>query len=266
MKGNENNENEIEAENKIKKYPIDPVSNDFLSSINKNDITQSFNLKQEIENFQNNPNAKETNNTLKVLEYNQGKLKNHKNNNNKILNENKEYPKDNFSKYIFEHINKVRTNPKEFIPIIEESKSNIKFDKYNRLIYKSKVKVALSKGQPIFDEAISFLEQINPMNELIFNPKMCVPLPSNEDDIKNKNYLKEKIVEITNNNVCIRTYWRDIIKDAETSFILMIVDDTGFKSGMKRKDILDPNMKYIGINSIMIGKNFVCYITLSDRL
>ena len=30
MKGNENNENEIEAENKIKKYPIDPVSNDFL--------------------------------------------------------------------------------------------------------------------------------------------------------------------------------------------------------------------------------------------
>ena len=128
MKGNENIENEIEAENKIKKYPIDPVSNDFLSSINKNDITQSFNLKQEIENFQNNPNAKETNNTLNVLEYkqsNSNKNSINNNNNNNIPIEYKEFPKDAFSKYVFEHINKIRTNPKDFIPLIEESKSKI---------------------------------------------------------------------------------------------------------------------------------------------
>ena len=268
MKANENNENEIEAENKINKNHIDSVTNDFLSTVNKNE-TQSFNLKQQIENFQKNQNNKETNHPLNILEYKQSNPnKNYINNNNNniIPNENKEFPKDDFSKYVFEHINQVRTNPKDFIPIIEESKSKITIDKYNRLIYKSKVKVALSKGVPAFDEAISFLENTNPMNELIFNPKMCVPVPNNEEDIKDKNYLKEKIEEITNNNVCIRTYWRDIIKDAETSFILMIVDDTGSKSGMKRKDILDPNMKYMGISSVMIGKNFVCYMTLSDRL
>ena len=44
----------------------------------------------------------------------------------------------------------------------------------------------------------------------------------------------------------------------------MIVDDTGNKSGLKRKDILDPNMKYIGISSVMIGKRFSCYMTLGD--
>ena len=43
----------------------------------------------------------------------------------------------------------------------------------------------------------------------------------------------------------------------------MIVDDNGIKSGMRRKDLLDPNMKYIGISSVEIKKKFVCYITLS---
>ena len=94
---------------------------------------------------------------------------------------------------------------------------------------------------------------------------MTIPVPDREEDIIDKNYFQEKVNEIIqNNNVSIRTYWRDIIKDPETSFILMIVDDTGNKSGMKRKDILDPNMKFIGISSVMIGKRFVCFMTLGD--
>ena len=62
----------------------------------------------------------------------------------------------------------------------------------------------------------------------------------------------------------IKSYWRDIINDPETSFLMMIVDDTGKKSGMKRNDILDPNMKYIGICSKSIGKYFICFLTFSD--
>ena len=172
-------------------------------------------------------------------------------------------PEDEFSKYIFEKINEVRKNPKNFIPIIEESKKNITTDKNGRLIYKSKVKVALSKGLPIFKEAISFLQETEPMNQLIYEPKITIPVPDNEDDIKNKSYLKEKVEEI-NNNYNIKTYWRDIIHDPETSFILMIVDDTEKKSGLKRKDILNPEFKYIGINSVQIEKSFVCYMTFSD--
>ena len=45
----------------------------------------------------------------------------------------------------------------------------------------------------------------------------------------------------------------------------MIVDDTGDKSGLKRKDLLNPDMKFIGICSVTINKKFACYITLSDR-
>ena len=273
-----NTEDEIESETKKDKNHCDSTSNDFITTINQNQSQSSrLNQKNKILKF------KENNQNSNILDYNDSKISennindnnndlknfskfdNIKNQNESEMNENL-LPEDDYSKYIFKNINQLRTNPKFLIPIIEESKSKITIDKYNRLIYKSKVKVALSKGEPAFEEAISFLENTNPMNELIFIPQMCVPVPTNEEDIKDKNYLKEKIEEITKNNVCIRTYWRDIIKDAETSFILMIVDDTGSKSGMKRKDILDPNMKYMGISSVMIGKSFVCYMTLSDRL
>ena len=44
---------------------------------------------------------------------------------------------------------------------------------------------------------------------------------------------------------------------------MMIVDDIGLKAGLKRKDILDPKMKYIGICSTNIGKLFVSFMTFS---
>ena len=69
---------------------------------------------------------------------------------------------------------------------------------------------------------------------------------------------------MVNSGINIKSFWRDVINDPEISFLLMIVDDNGPKSGMRRKDILNPEMKYIGISSVEINKSFVCYITLSS--
>ena len=176
-------------------------------------------------------------------------------------------PEDVFSLYLFDEINKIRIDPKSYIQIIQSNKNKVMTDKKNRLIFKSKVKVALYQGIPIFDDAINSLQITQPMNKLIFNPHLCIELPKNEDEIKDRMYLKKKINEICeNNNVIVKSYWRDIVKDPETSFILMIVDDCGTNnSGRKRADLLNPEMKFIGINSIMIGKYFACYIVLSDK-
>jgi hypothetical protein len=176
-------------------------------------------------------------------------------------------PEDDFSLYLFDEINKIRIDPKSYIHIIQSNKNKVVTDKKNRLIFKSKVKVALYQGIPIFDDAINSLQITQPMNKLIFNPHLCIKLPKNEDEIKDRMYLKKKINEICeNNNVIVKSYWRDIVKDPETSFILMIVDDCGTNnSGRKRADLLNPEMKFIGINSIMIGKYFACYIVLSDK-
>ena len=173
-----------------------------------------------------------------------------------------ETPKDDFSIYIFENINKIRENPQSFIEIIEQAKKNIILDQRGIYIYKSTVKVALSKGLPAFDEAIDFLKQLKPMNKLIFSNELLIESPISEEQIKDKKYMNEQINKKVQNGIPIKSFWRDIIKDCKTCLILMIVDDTGVNSGKKRNDILDPNMQCIGIVSKKIGKSFASYITL----
>ncbi len=172
-------------------------------------------------------------------------------------------PKDNYSKYLLEQINKIRTDPQSFIGVIEDGKANIKKDKYGRLIFDGKMKVGLSEGESAFNKTIQYLKSINPMEPLEFDQNLVVPPPINEHDIKNKDDLKIKIFNMMENGIVIRSYWRDVVRDPEISFLLMIVDDNGIKSGMKRKDILNPTIKYIGISSAEINRQFVCYVALS---
>ena len=117
----------------------------------------------------------------------------------------------------------------------------------------------MTKGEESFNEAINQLNETQPMEKLIFEPLLTIPLPINEKEINDKDYLKIKVKEKLK-NVNIKYYWRDTIKDPETYFVLMIIE------GLKRKSILDPNIKYIGINSTSFGKSFACYIILSDYL
>ena len=220
-------------------------------------------------NNNNNSNDNENNND-NYNNNNQNDNNNTDNENESQNNENKNIfdpnltPNDEFSKFIFENINKIRTDPKSYISKIRESENNITKDKKDRLIYKSNVKVALTKGLESFEEAIDLLNKTESMNKLFFDPNLTIPLPETEDEIKDKNYLKEKVQELIKKR-SVKSYWRDIVKEKETSFLLSIVDDTGEKSGMKRKNILNPIIKYIGINSILIGKTFACYILLSDK-
>ena len=172
-------------------------------------------------------------------------------------------PSDNYSCYFLSQINKIRTEPQSFIGVIEDSKANIIKDHLGRLIYNGKVKVCLNTGEAAFDEAIQFLKELEPMEPLIYNPQITINAPLNEDDILDKDDLNKKIKAMMNLGFNFRSYWRDVIKDPEISFLLMIIDDNGIKSGMKRKDILCPYVKYIGISSSEVNQNFVCYVTLA---
>ena len=191
---------------------------------------------------------------------------------NKILDETADAhlsPADDFSKYIFNKINDIRQNPQKYISVLEDAKNNIVIDKKSgKLIYKSpnsKVKVAMNRGVDAFDEAIMFLNNLEPMHPLIYHPLITINVPDNEIDLKNKEYLKDEVSRIESKNIYIKSYFRDIVKEPETCFILMIADDSSKNSGMKRKDILDRNKKYIGIVSKKIEKSFACYITFADN-
>jgi len=174
----------------------------------------------------------------------------------------KSVPSDEFSKYIFTQINLLRENPSSYINLIQGSESNIQRDKKNRLIYKTKLKVALDKGIKAFEEAKLILSNTKPMPKLNFDYDMKLKLPKNEINIKSNNYLKNQVLIKGDKGISIKAYWKEIIYDPETCFVLMIVDDNGKKAGFKRRNLLNPEYKYIGISSKNINNNFICYITL----
>lgn len=176
------------------------------------------------------------------------------------------YPNDNFCRYLFDQINRLRSNPRSFIGEIEDAKANIVRDKHGRIIYKNKIRVALAEGENVFDEAIEFLNKCQPMEKLIFSPLITVPPPMNLAEIKDRTDMRRKVEQMVNDGVPIKAFWRDIIKDPKISFLLMIIDDTGTKRGLRRQDILDPDMRYIGISSAEINGHFVCYMTFSPYL
>ena len=101
------------------------------------------------------------------------------------------------------------------------------------------------------------------MNKITFNKNIVVELPKNEEEIENLEFLQQKVNDIEKNGNNILSYWREKITDPEIAFIIMTVDDNPIETGLKRKDLLNPNIKYIGNNSININNNFACYITLS---
>ena len=231
------------------------TSDENINEIKKNPIT--FKNKNSISN------TKENQAIININNLNNNKPKSKINQNSKKLLNSKK-PIDEFCQYIFTYINKIRENPQSFIDNIEKAKFYIEYNSSNKLIYKKNIKVALSQGLPAFEETISILKIVKPMNKLIFEPKLMVKLPQSEEELLDKNFFKLEIKKMKEKGIPIKSYWRDIIKEPETSFLMMIVDDTGIKAGLKRKDILDPNMKYIGICSRTIGKYFICFVTFSD--
>jgi hypothetical protein len=183
----------------------------------------------------------------------------------KIMKIIKPSPEDNYSKYLLEQINKIRTDPKSFIGVIEDAKDNIKINKEGICYYKSnKLKVCLNEGESAFNDSIEFLKNCQPMEPLEFSPSLIPDLPTTVNEMNNINYLKISIKKMMNDGLKINSYWRNVIKDPEICFLLMIVDDSDKSKGMKRVDILNPKMKYIGLSSVEMDKKFMNYIVLSE--
>ena len=167
-------------------------------------------------------------------------------------------PKDNYSNYLYEQINKIRNNPKSYIQVLKNEINNMRMDSYGRLIYNGKIKIELNEGVATFNNTINYLENLKPMNNLQFNELLTIQIPKDENDIRDENYMKNKVENIIYNGFIIKSFWREIIKEPEICFLIMIIDN------IKRNDILNPNMKYIGITSQEINGNFVCFITLGE--
>ena len=121
------------------------------------------------------------------------------------------------------------------------------------------VKVRLYEGENSFLRAADFLKSINPMNELIYKEEIKLDLPDNIEEIKNNNIIKEKIKSKNN----INAFFKDNVKNPEIGLLLMIIGDYKNAQNKKRNTILNPEYKYIAVNSKFIGDFFVAFFTFS---
>ena len=169
---------------------------------------------------------------------------------------------------IVELINNIREDPVSYGDIIEDSIQYIvqeedKNDPSNvRLIFKKKVKVALTKGESAFREAAEYLRSLTPLPPLEFTQEKCIPLPENENELKDPTFLREQ-VKLVREQSEVDVFFKDLIKIPEVSGLLMIVDDTNKNAGKKRMALLNKDLKYVGVTSKFIGKTFIAYFAFS---
>ena len=184
------------------------------------------------------------------------------------LNEEKNAKYAEYPDKMLEIINKIRENPAAYADVIEDSIKYIievpdkEDETKSRLVFKKKVKVALNKGESAFHEAAEILRQMEPMAPLEFNGNICIPLPQDEEELRDPNYLKEQVKTMKEDNN-IDLFFKDLIKLPDVSALLMVVDDSVKNSGRKRQAILNKDFKYIGINSHFVGKTFLAYFAFS---
>ena len=169
---------------------------------------------------------------------------------------------------IVELINNIREDPVSYADIIEDSIQYIvqeedKNDPSNvRIIFKKKVKVALTKGESAFREAAEYLRSLTPLPPLEFTQEKCIPLPENENELKDPTFLREQ-VKLVREQSEVDVFFKDLIKIPEVSGLLMIVDDTNKNAGKKRMALLNKDLKYVGVTSKFIGKTFIAYFAFS---
>ena len=184
------------------------------------------------------------------------------------LNEEKNAKYAEYPDKMVEIINKIRENPTGYADFIEDSIKYIteipdkEDETKTKLVFKKKVKVALNRGEVAFHEAAEILRNMEPLPPLEFSGNICIPLPQNEEELKDPNYLKDQVKTLKENNN-IDLYFKDLIKLPDVSALLMVVDDNAKNTGRKRNAILNKDFKYIGINIHFVGKTFLAYFAFS---
>jgi hypothetical protein len=290
------NKNEVINNLKSQLKNEENIDNMNKERVNQNDNTNNNIIKNEIIKIENKPNIPQI-----IKENKNNNKSNDKNNLNLLKSTNKqsENEKDNikeknkinvsissvvsssnkgdYNSRILDLINKLRTDPKSFAEIILSNmqyiNKKIKIVSDNttghveekiQIFFQKKVKVELYRGEEAFIETANFLNNLKPLNQLIYKDDIKINiLPENEEEIKNDKFLlKDQIIEIRKKSN-ISAFFKDNVKNPEIGLMLMIIGDYKTSQNKKRNTILNPDYKYIAVNSKFIGQKFVSYFTFS---
>lgn len=162
--------------------------------------------------------------------------------------------------------NEIRTNPGQYIYKI---KNHIKYIKTfsGKEIYDERngPKIALNKGKVAFQDCISYLETLQPINALKLSKQITIEINESEDKEKllEKKFMNDAInsIKIANELKHLNFHYDYGSSNPEISCVIQVVDDN-VSNFYRRNNILNPNYNYVGITITGIKKKkFLVYCT-----
>ena len=139
---------------------------------------------------------------------------------------------DEIAEEIFKEQNEVRKNPQSYI---EKLQNSLKYYSNNILFQKGEIPIATHEGESAVKEAINFLKNQNPVQELIYNKDIALSCKDIIDDIGPKGLTTHEGTEIKNIYNRLEQYcdWDGVIaenidfgfKIPENIIMNMIIDD-----------------------------------------
>ena len=155
---------------------------------------------------------------------------------------------------IAEH-NKIRTNPKSYIPILEEQ---IKLFKENVLYRPNEIPIQTNEGPEAYKEAIKFLETQKPLPELKVDNSLALAAEDHLLDIAPKGLVSHESTNGKNVSDRIEKYceWEgtcaeniDFGSRTGVDVVLSLLVDDGIKTRGHRRNLFKEDVKLVGVAS-----------------
>lgn len=189
------------------------------------------------------------------------------NNNSSVLNTNpKPISLTSNEQIMLSEINLARQFPQNYSVKLQTLLPMIKSDtKKNFLIYNDDIKIELKSGLAAFNQCIElFNKRTHSIEPIELVDELSIPFPKDTNLILDKDYISkciENIKSTTNNRYDIFDFQYDISPNPVLSTMIQVVDDTN-SNYQRRNNILNENVKYIGISHGEFRKGIFCFYLL----
>ena len=183
--------------------------------------------------------------------------------------------KCDYNTRVIDLINQIRLFPENYASVILKNMQYIskeirieandetgQNEEKQEIFFQKKVKVKLYKGEKAFTNAANYIRNIEPMGVLMSKDDIKLILPETEQEMNDNSFVKNQLIEIRK-KYNISAFFKDNVKNPEIGILLMIVGDSKKAENKKRNAILNPDYKYISVNSKFIGDSFIAYYTFS---